>query len=193
MDYILMHHGILGQKWGVRRTPEQLGHYRSKKKNNKAGMLVNPARKLEREKHLTLQTDKSSDNFRQIKPKTNITKDDADDYWAKRFNENRTGSQTTSKGKRGGTQESDTHEDYKRARRKSTKQMSDKELREALNRLRMEDEYKRLNPNSVSRGRKIVKTALAATTAVSTAAATAITIKSQYKTIRSWFDHSGNG
>lgn len=127
MDYILAHHGIKGQKWGVRRTPAQLGH------------------------------------------------------------------RTASKGKHGGTQESDSHEDYKRARSKSTKQMSDKELREALNRLRMEDEYKRLNPDSVSRGRKIVKTALAATTAVSTAAATAITIKSQYKTIRSWFDHSGNG
>ncbi len=127
MDYILAHHGIKGMKWGVRRTPAQLGH------------------------------------------------------------------RPSSKGKRGNTQESDSHEDYKRARSKSTKQMSDKELREALNRLRMEDEYKRLNPNSISRGQKIVKTALAATISVSTAAATAITLKSQYKTIRSWFDHSGNG
>lgn len=24
--YVLRHHGIKGQKWGVRRTPEQLGH-----------------------------------------------------------------------------------------------------------------------------------------------------------------------
>lgn len=26
MDDWLKHHGIKGQKWGVRRTPEQLGH-----------------------------------------------------------------------------------------------------------------------------------------------------------------------
>lgn len=26
MPYELYHHGILGQKWGIRRTPEQLGH-----------------------------------------------------------------------------------------------------------------------------------------------------------------------
>lgn len=30
MSY-LMHHGIKGMKWGVRRTPEQLGHQREKR------------------------------------------------------------------------------------------------------------------------------------------------------------------
>lgn len=28
----LYHHGIKGMKWGIRRTPEQLGHPRSEKK-----------------------------------------------------------------------------------------------------------------------------------------------------------------
>lgn len=30
----LSHHGIKGQKWGVRRTPEQLGHHKVFKKSN---------------------------------------------------------------------------------------------------------------------------------------------------------------
>ena len=31
----LQHHGILGQKWGVRRTPEQLGHKTKQSKASK--------------------------------------------------------------------------------------------------------------------------------------------------------------
>lgn len=34
MSNVLQHHGILGQKWGVRRTPAQLGHVTAKKNSS---------------------------------------------------------------------------------------------------------------------------------------------------------------
>lgn len=35
-DYILYHHGVKGMKWGVRRTPQQLGHKVEKLKKRNA-------------------------------------------------------------------------------------------------------------------------------------------------------------
>jgi hypothetical protein len=37
----IRHHGIKGQKWGVRRTPEQLGHPRSNKRRKKNRKKIN--------------------------------------------------------------------------------------------------------------------------------------------------------
>lgn len=52
----LAHHGIKGMKWGVRRTPEQLGHPRSKKKAKsiwkKSAETLSGARKSRKQKKL---------------------------------------------------------------------------------------------------------------------------------------------
>lgn len=48
-------------------------------------------------------------------------------------------------------------EDYKRARSKTVKQMSDTELRTALNRIQMEQQYKNLTMPTKSHGRKLVE------------------------------------
>lgn len=92
----LMHYGILGMKWGVRRTPAQLA---------RAGGHSKP------------------------------TKRDADE---------------------------NASEDYKRARSKSTKEMSDVELQSAIRRLQMEKQYRDLNPQQVSTGKRLTSRALKA-------------------------------
>jgi len=49
-DEFLMHHGIKGMKWGIRRTPQQLGHATAKnvssgeKKSSKSTVTKNPGK-----------------------------------------------------------------------------------------------------------------------------------------------------
>lgn len=86
--------------------------------------------------------------------------------------------------KKDGKQTSE-HEDSKKAHdKKPVSEMSDKELRERLNRINMEQQYKNLNPSKLNKGYKAVKTALAV-------AGTAIAIKNTYDQIRQWFPVSG--
>lgn len=52
----------------------------------------------------------------------------------------------------------DVNDDYKRAHsRKSIKDMSDKELREMINRLQMEQNYEKLSRGNISKGMSYVK------------------------------------
>lgn len=111
----LYHYGVLGMKWGVRRTPEQLARAR---------------------------------------------------------------------GKRSSSSES-VHEDYKKAHdNKSIKSMSDAELRSKLNRIQMEQQYSKLNPTSINRGKDIVNKILKTGTTVATVTTTALTIYNNFDKIR---------
>lgn len=109
----LYHYGILGMKWGIRRTPEQLARARKKSSNK------------------------------------NI------------------------------------HEDYKKAHdNKSVKEMSDAELRARVNRLNMEQQYSKMNPNTVQKGKNFTSNALKTIGTVAATTTTIITIYNNYDKIR---------
>ena len=64
--------------------------------------------------------------------------------------------------------------------------MSDIELRNRLNRINMEKQYKSFNPKKVQRGYDGLKNALAVAGTVTLALGTAIKFKSQIDTIAKW-------
>lgn len=75
------------------------------------------------------------------------------------------------------TRNEDVSDDYKKAHtKKSVKQMSDKELREKLNRLQMETQYNKLSAMDVKTGKDYVNKLIKAGTTVATVTSTAIAI-----------------
>lgn len=61
MNNQLYHHGIKGMKWGVRRTPAQLGHNPSSMKNNKKSLSDDKKKEDHAKKSLS---DMSDDELR---------------------------------------------------------------------------------------------------------------------------------
>lgn len=82
--------------------------------------------------------------------------------WGVRRYQNKDGSLTPAGKKRysdGGTSSSSTSKSSQTSqqpKKKTVSEMSDQELRDTVNRLRLEQDYAKLNPEKVSRGKKFV-------------------------------------
>lgn len=86
--------------------------------------------------------------------------------------------------KKGGTD--NAHEDYKKAHdSKNAKTMSDKELRERLNRLQMEQQYSKLKSSDINRGKQYLDKIVKAGTTVATVTTTGLTIYNNIDKIKS--------
>lgn len=124
MNDYLMHYGVKGMKWGVRRTPEQLGHRKKKKLN--AGDVKKRAAEV-----------------------------GAKAAGAARKAANAVGESTKKAAKVVGESAKKAAEEKKE--RKTAKSMTDDELRTALSRLRMEEEYSSLMSRQSERQTSAVK------------------------------------
>lgn len=163
----LQHYGIQGMKWGVRRYQNEDGtltsagkaRYKDDEKSKTVDELKKEYGKLEDQMTYGKHADKKKNaslekRMKEIEDLMNSKK-------------------TTS-----------AHEDHTKARdKKKVSEMSDKELRDRLNRLDMERRYNQLNPGTVSKGKDYLNKTIKVGTTVATVTTTALTIYNNYNKI----------
>lgn len=158
----LQHHGILGQKWGIRRF------------QNKDGSLTSAGKKhRDRYERAADASERDADDLRKhgyIKEAEAVQRV---------ADKNRAKSKTANN-------QSDNHADYNKAHDKSKKvsSMSNAELKEINKRLNMEQEYKRLSSNDIKTGKDYMNSVIKAGTRLATVTSTALTIYNNYDKIK---------
>ncbi len=124
MSYVIEHHGIKGQRWGVIRSEEELARARGTWRDRASD------RKIERDKE---KTRRLQEKAKRVQIKADMAEAKAK---AKAAKVKATAEQKKAKAA------ADTA-----VKRKPLSQISDEELRDANNRLRMEEDYKRFMSN----------------------------------------------
>ena len=156
----LMHHGVKGQKWGVRRYQKKDGSYTiagAKHRAKQAG------RKAAQESWANSKASPDSHKLGSGRKALNATsaarkKAEKDSFRADRAHNKQI------RADKKAAKRDDWSDDAKTAyniKQKSVNQMSNAELKKLNERTRLEQEYSRLNPSAVSKGWKYVGVAAA--------------------------------
>lgn len=123
-DSELKHHGIKGMKWGIRRTKEQLGYKMSPKKKKRSPNDENAFIKTAKKTGKAIGTAASNANAKRKERKEE---------------ERRT---------------KEARARNEKLKNKPISDMTDEELRQKIARIQLENQYRALNPQKVSAGKK---------------------------------------
>lgn len=129
-DSELYHHGVKGMKWGVRRTKAQLGYKTSPKKKKRSPNDENAVTKTVKKAGKAIGTAASNANAK---------------HKERKEEERRT---------------KEARARNEKLKNKPISDMTDEELRQKIQRIQLENQYRALNPKKVSAGEKFAKTVL---------------------------------
>lgn len=144
----LRHHGILGQKWGVRRY-----------QNKDGSLTVAGKKRRDRYERAADAAERDADDLRK---RGYIKEAEAVQRVA---DKNRSKSKTANAGPNNREDHNKAHD---KSKNKSVESMSDAELRARINRLQLEQQYAALSSKEVNTGKDYVNKIIKASTTVAT-------------------------